>query len=367
MEKKRQPTPPYPSITVIVPAYNEQGYVGRCVESLLEADYPKGKKEIVVVDDGSTDGTYREAEAYSEQGVKVVRKENGGKHSALNYGLLFATGEIIVTVDADSLVGRTSLARMVARLQENPEVQAVAGNVKVLNRESVVTRCQALEYIVSINIVRRAFDLFGSVTVVPGVLGAFRRQVLEAGGLYDPDTLTEDFDMTLKTLKVGGVVQASSRAVAYTEAPHSWRDLYQQRLRWYRGNFMTTIKHRNVFSNPRFGFLHKLAFPYLLLSMIFIPLAGMVVLASTAIGLLSGLAMQIGGMFAFFLLLQFLLSTLAIQIDEEDPWLSVYSPLMVVGYKHFCDLITLKSMLDVLLKRKMKWTRASRASQLHGS
>ncbi|KXA99233.1 hypothetical protein AKJ42_03520, partial [candidate division MSBL1 archaeon SCGC-AAA261C02] len=180
--KQAEATAPYPSVSILVPAYNEEGYVGRCIESLLEAEYPEDRKEIIVVDDGSTDGTYREAKAYEDEGVKVVHKENGGKYSALNYGLIFASGEIIVTVDADSLIGRRSLKLMVGRFQEDPKIGAIAGNVKVVNRDSLLTKCQALEYIASINIVRRAFDLFGAVTVVPGVLGAFRRKVLEGGG-----------------------------------------------------------------------------------------------------------------------------------------------------------------------------------------
>lgn len=285
-EGKFQEPPAYPSLSILVPAYNEEKCIARTIEALVEAYYP-GKKEIIVIDDGSTDRTHEIARSYSDRGVKVLRRPNGGKTAALNYGQLFASGEIVVTVDADSLIGRRALVELVKRFQD-PQVNAVCGNVKVLNRTNPLTKCQALEYIVSINVVRRAFDALGAVTVVPGVLGAFRRRTIHGGGLYDKDTLTEDFDITIKTLKQGSIVQASSHALAYTEAPNTTRDLYRQRLRWYRGNFQTMWKHRDAFVNPRFGFLYSLGFPFALLSMVFIPFAGLVVIASAILSILGG-------------------------------------------------------------------------------
>lgn len=214
IEREEPPLESYPLVSIIVPAYNEERVIARTLESLVEADYPN--KEIIIVDDGSTDNTLAIASSYEKFGIRVYHKENGGKHSALNYGIRLSKGEIIVTVDADSIVGRDAIKGLVKKFRSE-EVSAVCGNIKVLNRMNWVTKCQALEYIASINIFRRAFDLFGAVAVVPGALGAFRRSVLEAGGLYDPDTIVEDFDTTVKTLKAGRIVQASSEALAYTE------------------------------------------------------------------------------------------------------------------------------------------------------
>jgi cellulose synthase/poly-beta-1,6-N-acetylglucosamine synthase-like glycosyltransferase len=253
--------------------------------------------------------------------------------------------------------------KMVKRFRD-PKVAAVCGNIKVLNRVNWLTRCQALEYVTSINIFRRALDVFGAVTVVPGALGAFRRSVLGAGGLYDRDTLTEDFDMTVKTLKSGSIVQASSYAVAYTEAPQTLKDLYKQRMRWYRGNFQTIFKHRDAFTNPRYGFLQRLGFPFILVSMGFVPFAGMVVWASAAIAILNGAYTYIASMLLLFITLQTLLSLLAIEIDEEDPRLVAYAPFFVVGYKHLIDAFTIKALFDILLKRRVKWTRAERIGQI---
>ena len=359
LESKIWGGPPrhHPSLSIIVPAYNEEKCIERTIESLLEADYPK--KEIIIVDDGSTDRTYEIAGRYFERGVKVLSRSHGGKWAALNYGIFFSKGEIIVTVDADSLIGKHSLTHLIRRF-DDPRVKAVCGNVKVLNRGNFLTRCQALEYITAINMYRRALDVFGSVEVVPGVLGAYRREVLVGGGSFSGDTLTEDFDVTVKTLKAGSIVQASSHAYAYTEAPETLRDLYKQRLRWYRGNFQTLIRHRDAFLNPGYGFLHKLAFPYVMLSMTFFPFAGIVTMASTLMAILSGAVMEVALIFTSFVALQFLFSALAIQLDEEDIRLAVYAPFFVVGYKQLCDLIMIKSLFDVLLKRKMGWGRAKR-------
>ncbi|MBI4304316.1 MAG: glycosyltransferase [Chloroflexi bacterium] len=346
-----------PSVSIVVPAYNEEKTIGHTIQSLIEASYPD--KEIIVIDDGSKDSTYLAALRYNQQGVKVFRRPNGGKAAALNYGVRVSRGEIIVFVDADTLVSKNAIMELVKRFKE-PAVGAVAGNIRVMNRTNLLTRCQALEYIVSIGVFRRALAVFGKVTVVPGALGAYRRTLLVSTGLHDPDTVAEDFDTTVKALKCGTVIQASTRAIAYTEAPQTLADLTRQRLRWYRGNFQTMWKHRDAAFNSRFGFLQALSYPYLLFSMLILPAASLVVVISLILAILSGLAAEILYIFVFFLLLQFLLSVLAIQLEEDDMKLALYSPFFVVGYKHFCDFIMLKSFFDVLFRRRVEWGRARR-------
>ena len=360
IEREEPPLESYPLVSIIVPAYNEERVIARTLESLVEADYPN--KEIIIVDDGSTDNTLAIASSYEKFGIRVYHKENGGKHSALNYGIRLSKGEIIVTVDADSIVGRDAIKGLVKKFRSE-EVSAVCGNIKVLNRMNWVTKCQALEYIASINIFRRAFDLFGAVAVVPGALGAFRRSVLEAGGLYDPDTIVEDFDTTVKTLKAGRIVQASSEALAYTEAPTSLRDLYRQRMRWYRGNFQTIWKHRDAFTNPLFGFLYQITFPFIFLTMVMLPFAGIAVWASAFASLIQGEYLQILAMFLIFVFLQFLLSLLAVEIDGEDRRLVLFSPFFVFGYKQLIDFFHIKALFDVLLKRRVSWTRVRRIGE----
>jgi cellulose synthase/poly-beta-1,6-N-acetylglucosamine synthase-like glycosyltransferase len=357
-ELKQFDSPGYfPFVTVLIPAYNEEKVLARTIEAVIEASYPD--KEIIVVDDGSRDLTPRIAQGFSNMGVKVIRRPNGGKATALNHGLLFARGEIIVIVDADSQICKNTLVELIKPFQDS-DVAAVAGNIKVLNRRNLLTRCQALEYIASINIYRRALDVFGSVTVVPGALGAYRREALVGGGVYDPDTLVEDFDVTIKALKSGKIVQASTSAISYTEAPPTLKDLFKQRIRWYRGNFQALWKHRDAAWNSRYGFLQRLAFPHIAISMIFLPLAGLVNIASSVLIVMDGQGMVLVPTFLFFCFLQLLLCILAIQLDDEDRKLALYSPFLLLGYKQLCDFILLKSFFDVVFRKKLKWTSAKR-------
>jgi poly-beta-1,6-N-acetyl-D-glucosamine synthase len=343
----------WPLVTIVVPAHNEEKVITRCIDAILEIDYPK--KEVIVVDDGSTDRTYQLASSYRNKGVKVIhRKQAGGKSGALNTGILIANGEIIITCDADSLIGRGALRRVVSRFQD-PNVSAVAGNVKVLNRTNLATKLQALEYIVNENIYRRVFDIFGVVPVVPGPLASFRKRTLKEIGFYDKDTLTEDFDITVKLLKTQRVVQALSESYVYTEAPANWRDFIRQRTRWNRGTFQTIIKHRNVFGNPRFGYLRNLTFQYIILSMVFVPFVSVVSLGVILLAVLTGSALQVLIVMAVFMLIQITYSFLAVQMDNEDTKLVIYSPLFVVGYKELRNFIKIKSLFDILTKREMKW------------
>ncbi len=346
-----------PSISILIPAFNEEKVLARTIETVIEATYPN--KEIIVIDDGSTDRSRQIAEGFADQGVKVVHRPNGGKATALNHGLMFARGEVIVVVDSDSRVCKNTLVELVKPFRD-PEVAAVAGNIKVFNRGNLLTKCQALEYIASINISRRALDIFGSVAVVPGALGAYRREALESSGRYDPDTLVEDFDITIKALKSGKVVQASSSAISYTEAPQTIREFVKQRLRWYRGNFQAMWKHHDAAFNTRYGFLQRLSFPYMAISMTFLPLAGLVTIVAIVILAVSGAGMLLLLPFLFFCFLQFLLCALAIRLDGEDWKLALYSPFLILGYKQLCDLIMIKSMIDVLLRRKVKWAGMNR-------
>jgi poly-beta-1,6-N-acetyl-D-glucosamine synthase len=361
---KYVPKPPYPNVSVLIPAYNEEGYVGRTVQALLDADYPTDALEIVVVDDGSMDGTLAEASTFaaaSDQ-VSVVSKANGGKYSALNYGLLFSEGDVVVTVDADSIVDHDALKQIVAPLTTNEKIGAVASNVTIWNRDSLITRCQQLEYTIGVNIYRRALDYFGIVMVVPGCLGAYRREVLEEVFAYDPDTLTEDFDVTMKVLRAGHRVSVSDARV-YTEAPATWRDLYRQRLRWYRGNYMTVLKHWPVVTDSSYGYLSRIALPFRLVEMFFLPLASFVILAYIIWLVVAGHIMTVFAVFVFFTSIVFLIAALGIQIESEDWRLLVYAPLLVIGYKQFHDALNVRCLLDVLADRDLTWTRANRVEQ----
>jgi peptidoglycan-N-acetylglucosamine deacetylase len=256
---------------VVVPAYNEAAVVCRTVESLLEQEYPS--LEIVVVDDGSTDGTYDVLLAAfpDHPRVRLFHKPNGGKASALNFGVERASGEVIVALDADTLFAPGTIAALVSRLAD-PRVGAVAGNAKVGNRINLVTRWQAIEYVTSQNIDRRAFALLNCITVVPGAVGAWRRAlIIEAGG-FSGHTLAEDQDLTLSLLRRGWRVAYADDAVAFTEAPDTLPTLARQRFRWSFGTLQCAWKHRGVLLHPRYGTLGMVGLPNMWIFQLLFPL-----------------------------------------------------------------------------------------------
>ncbi|MBS3925397.1 MAG: glycosyltransferase [Nitrosarchaeum sp.] len=347
----------FPTISIIIPAYNEEKVIGHTIEGLLETIYPK--KEIIFVDDGSKDKTLSIAMQYKEK-IKVLHKENGGKASALNYGLVYATGEIIVIVDADTIIGRHSLKEIVKGFEINEHVAAVAGNIKVRNRVNWITKCQALEYITGIQIVRRAFDVFGSITIVPGALGAFKKSYLAEAGIYGKETIVEDFDQTIKLLKAGLITQGSSKATAYTEAPNTLHDFVAQRKRWYRGNIQVLKRHSDALFNPRFGYLQRLSLPYLFLGMVITPIIGFTATANAILGIIMGDGLYVLQVSLIFVVVHYLMSALAIRIDGEDPKLLWHAGFLVFGFKQIIDFLLLKAILEQLRKKKATWTSAKR-------
>ena len=347
----------YPKVSVIIPAYNEEKVIANTIEGLLETKYPK--KEIIFVDDGSKDNTLQIAKNYKDQ-IKVLSKPNGGKATAINYGIQYSSGEIIVIVDADTIIGRQSLREIVKGFEVNEHVAAVAGNIKVRNQKNWITKCQALEYITGIQIVRRAFDVFGSITIVPGALGAFKRSFLTEAGAYGKDTIVEDFDQTIKLLKAGLITQGSAKATAYTEAPNTLRDFIAQRKRWYRGNIQVLKRHSDALTNPRYGYLQKLSLPYLFLGMVITPIVGFTSTINAIIGIIMGDWWFVLQVSLIFTTVHYLMTALALRIDGEDQKLLGYAGFLVFGFKQIVDALLLKAMIEQLTNKKATWTSAKR-------
>jgi len=347
----------FPKISIVIPAYNEEKVIANTIEGLIETKYPN--KEIIFVDDGSKDATLSIASRYKDQ-IRVLHKENGGKATALNYGMVYAKGEIIVIVDADTIIGRNALKEIVKGFEVNEHVAAVAGNIKVRNRMNWITKCQALEYITGIQIIRRAFDVFGSITIVPGALGAFRKSFLTEAGAYGKDTIVEDFDQTIKLLKAGLITQGSSKATAYTEAPNTLKDFVAQRKRWYRGNIQVLKRHSDALTNPRFGYLQRLSLPYLFLGMVVTPIIGFIATANAILGVIMGDGLYILQISLIFVVVHYLMTALALRIDDEDPKLLWHTIFLVFGFKQIVDFLLLKAIIEQLRNKKATWTSAKR-------
>ncbi|PZQ61082.1 MAG: polysaccharide deacetylase [Sphingomonas taxi] len=250
--RRRRAEPPHvtPSVSVIIPAYNEERVIASSVARVLASDYPG--LQVIVADDGSRDGTSAAVAAAfgDDTRVTLLTLPNGGKAAALNRALLHASGEIVIALDADTQFEPETIARL-ARWFADPALGAVAGDARVGNRVNLVTRWQAIEYITAQNLERRALAGFDAITVVPGAVGAWRRAALDAVGGYPEDTLAEDQDLTIAIQRAGWRVTYDPRAVAWTEAPETFRALAKQRYRWAFGTLQCLWKHRAVLRTRR--------------------------------------------------------------------------------------------------------------------
>ena len=263
-------------MTVLIPAYNEEAVIVDTVEAALASDYPR--LEVLVVDDGSADRT---AELVRENfgrdpRVRLLQQPNRGKPSALNHGLAEATGQVIVSIDADTIVDPEAMPRLVRHFAD-PKVGAVAGNVKVANRNRWLTRWQALEYITSQNLEKRAFDLLNCIPVVPGAVGAWRADVLRESGGFSGDTVAEDTDLTLTIRRNGWKILYDEDAIGRTEVPETVDTLIRQRFRWTFGTLQAVWKHRDTAGNPKYGTLGWVAIPNIFLFQIILPLVSPVI------------------------------------------------------------------------------------------
>lgn len=249
-----------PRVTVIIPAFNEERVIEASVRRILDSVWPQ--LEVIVVDDGSKDRTSAiVAECFGDEPrVTLLTLENGGKAAALNRALKVASGSIIVALDADTQFEPECIARLV-RWFADPRVGAVAGNAKVGNRVNLVTRWQAVEYVTAQNLERRALTRFDAIMVVPGAVGAWRREALEAVGGYPEDTLAEDQDLTIAVQRKGWKIAYDEDAVAWTEAPETFRALARQRFRWSFGTLQCLWKHRSIFRRGEPGGLAFVGFP----------------------------------------------------------------------------------------------------------
>ncbi len=260
-----------PMVSVIVPSFNEEKVIKRTLDSLLASDYPKF--EIIVVDDGSTDGTVAAVEDKfgGEKRVSIFTKTNGGKAEALNFGWRKSTGDVVIALDADTLFTAETIGALAHRFAD-PTIGAIAGNAKVGNRVNIVTKWQALEYVTSQNFDRRAFASLNCITVVPGSVGAWRRSVLEETGGFSSDTLAEDQDLTILVRKLGYKIGYEEGAIGLTEAPDSLRNLAKQRYRWSFGTLQCMWKHKDALFNPKYGALGFIAMPNVWIFQVFFPL-----------------------------------------------------------------------------------------------
>ena len=240
----------FPSVTFLVPAYNEEKHIGECLKKLVNLDYPKDKLKIIVINDGSKDKTAEIAKKF--KGVTVIDKKNeGSKAAALNFGMKFVDTELVACMDADSFASKDYLKKVVSQFNDK-KVGAVSSAVKVKEITNFSSKIQWVEYLMSV-IFRKLFAILDCQFVVPGPGGIYRTEVLRKVGKFETDNLTEDMEMALR-LKVNGYkIENCLNAYVYTACPTDFKALFKQRMRWYRGYLENFKKYFYVFLNPKYG------------------------------------------------------------------------------------------------------------------
>jgi cellulose synthase/poly-beta-1,6-N-acetylglucosamine synthase-like glycosyltransferase len=363
-KRRLPPAPPYaPHVAVVVPAYNESVGIARAVRSLADSDYPSF--EIVVVDDGSTDDTAGVAEGLGLECVRVLRKQNGGKASALNAGIEATHAPVVVMVDGDTVFEREALGRLVQPLGD-PSVGAVSGNTKVGNRRGLLGRWQHIEYVTGFNLDRRMYEALQCTPTVPGAIGAFRRDALEEVGGVSGATLAEDTDLTLAIGRTGRRIVYAEDARAWTEAPSTFGDLWRQRYRWSYGTMQAVWKHKGALltRDPRQRRIGRLALPYMILFQVALPIAAPLIDLFALYGLLFTDPVPILAYWLGFNALQVGLAAFAFRIDRESLRPLWALPLQQFVYRQLMYLVIIESTVSALSGARAHWRHLTRTGDV---
>lgn len=276
-----------PTVSIIVPGYNEEAVIENCVRSILATQYPH--VEVILVDDGSSDATPRLMTelADSDPRVRAILQPNAGKGAALNHGTRESSGDVLIYVDADGIFGPDTIEQML-RGFNSPKVGAVCGDDRPVNLNTVQTRLLTVISHVGTGLVRRALSVLHVLPIVSGNAGAFRREILDVTGPLNQETIGEDLELTWRIHKAGYRVEFAPRALVYAESPSTIKGLWKQRVRWARGLLQTLKLHAGMVGNPKYGFFGVyLAFNAL--NMVVVPILQMFVLLTIPFLLLHGI------------------------------------------------------------------------------
>ena len=364
---------PLPGVTVLIPAHSEESVIVQTVNSVLASDY--ADLHLIVVNDGSTDNTGELLDTHFSRkpGVRIIHQVNRGKAAALSMALSHAETGIVVTIDADTEIEPDALRKLVRHFSD-PTVGAVAGNVKVGNRSRWLTRWQALEYITSQNMEKRAFDLLNCITVVPGALGAWRKSAIEAAGGITADTVAEDADLTMAIRRLGWRISYDEEAVAWTEAPVTANQLIRQRFRWTFGTLQSFWKHSSTLFRPKYGtlgwialpniFVFQLALPLIspLIDLLFLWSVGLWALEKLQLSWLPTIHATTGDLmrsvffFIGFLLIDVLTCVLAFALERKEDW-SLLVPVLLQRfyYRQLMYVVLFRSVKEAVRGRPVGW------------
>jgi cellulose synthase/poly-beta-1,6-N-acetylglucosamine synthase-like glycosyltransferase/peptidoglycan/xylan/chitin deacetylase (PgdA/CDA1 family) len=348
-------------VSVVVPAYNEKECIANTVRSLSVSTHPV---EILVVDDGSTDGTGDIVEALGLPGVRLIRQENAGKAAALNAGLAQARYDLIVMMDGDTVFEPDTVRELVQPFAD-PAVGAIAGNAKVGNRGTLIGAWQHIEYVMGFNLDRRMYDLLRCMPTIPGAIGAFRRRALaDVGGMSD-DTLAEDTDVTIAVQRAGWRVVYAERARAWTEAPSSLGQLWRQRYRWSYGTMQALWKHRrSVVDRGPSGHFGRVGMPLVVVFQVITPVLAPLIDLFTLYGMLFVSPVKSILVWGAVLGLQMACAAYAFRLDREKYRYLVMMPLQQIAYRQMMYLVVIHSCVTALTGGRLRWQKLKRTGEV---
>jgi cellulose synthase/poly-beta-1,6-N-acetylglucosamine synthase-like glycosyltransferase/peptidoglycan/xylan/chitin deacetylase (PgdA/CDA1 family) len=369
------------TVSVLIPAFNEEKVIVKTVERILASDY--ANINVIVVDDGSQDHTAYIMRSHfaAEPRVTLISIPNGGKANALNVGLASAASDVVVALDADTQFNTDTISRLV-RWFGDPGVGAVAGNAKVGNRINMITRWQALEYIVAQNLERRALAALDTLTVVPGAVGAWRRETLAKLGGFPSDTLAEDQDLTIAVQTIGYRVHFDSSAVAWTEAPATVRGLAKQRFRWAYGTLQCLWKYRRITFNYRYRALGLVALPQVWLFQILLttlaPVADLLLVWQLFSQWLNyeqhgaeftgGDLKTVGIYYCVFMVVDLVAAIFGFLMEKGEDWsLLWWLMLQRFGYRQLMYYVVVRSIATAIRGPFVGWGKLERAGTVKAS
>ena len=311
--------------------------------------------------------------------VTVLTKPNSGKAAALNFALQHVTEELFIGIDADTVIAPNAISYLVSHFKD-PKVAAMAGNAKVGNRMNLWTRWQALEYITSQNFERRALNTLNAVSVVPGAIGAWRTAAVRAAGGYHHDTVAEDADLTMALLEAGYLVNYEDRALAYTEAPTTAKELMRQRFRWSFGIMQAVWKHKAAMRKG--GALGWVALPNVVIFQILLPLVSPFIDIMFVIGAVSYFVnkyfhpesanpadfQRLVIYFALFMVIDFIASTIAFTLERQQPGrkrdflLLGHVWLQRFAYRQLFSIVLFKTLKRAMEGGSFAWDKLERTA-----
>ena len=351
-------------VSVLIPVYNESENIASTILSVIKNRYRS--KEIIVIDDGSTDGTAEKVEKVQKQYpelVQLIRVENGGKTKALNHGFKVATGDVVVSLDGDTAITETTIGNLLRHFSDG-EVGAVAGKICAVYPSNILGALQSIEYIVGQNIEKRAFSVLNAVGVVPGAVGAWRKSFVRDCGGFSDDTLVEDQDLTLSILQRGKKVIYDPEAIAYTEIPHTVKDLIKQRFRWVFGTLQCFWKYKtSLFSNSRPA-LGWIVLPNIAVYGTIVPLFSPLMDTILIFSLLFGVWKEVLLAYIFYTLLDMLYATVALWNDKKDRKLMWAVPLQRLCYRQIMYYVVIKSIIKAVEGTSVLWKKVKKTDSV---